>query len=1358
MNWDEFSNFLQEIFQPINEGAAPLTPQEFWDLYGDRIRQLDDEIIQEQFTDFGNGVWLPKSYEAARILYYLRQRRVSRSGVPTNGRNLVGNMRIEVQKRIRPIRNTPREELRGMYKTLADIGEKDSYSRFQIEGWRITDSVISQRGGLVIVAPTGAGKTEVFLLPLIAHVATRLNKSPDEIPHYVLVYPRVALLKDQLSRVLLYAQRASQQFSAGQRSILDNKRHQLQNPIIVGLQYNGIRSKRSETYRSEDIFDNQRFLTIDKCPEDECEGYLTRGNAWARRGVVPLSCSECNNIYPVSLSREDHEREHPHILVTTLESLDNLYLNPRIESFIKNIDGIVFDEVHLYSSLYGAHVANVIQRVEDFQEHGKRLIKIASSATVSNPERFAAKLFYKDENVNTILHDANTYMEMETAGLEILLFLRSPDGDDVPPPQATLLQTGMAVQHGILQPSDRTILFTESVDHVNRTSIQLRNAEQDQELWRFRSITNDIHYAGSNCPQSNALVCEIYADGECWRGVNGGINCTTHDKIIVNPFDINVISSRNVNAISEGDLIVASPSLEVGVDDRNIKSTIHYRTPFNVFSFIQRRGRAGRTGNDLAFTVMVLGNDANDEFYFRRRNRLIDGSNFELPLNPKNAVILEMHQAIEEERLAIQSISNRSGYTPDSKSLLLWLINKYINCSTLNRLFRQELNGIFQGLQNAGTWSQVQRQQENFRRWIGEKYELFRRYLDVEIMLQELEVHIPQDHQHLVAQLRNNIQEYRLGNTALKDEITQLLLHINQQISTLIISQTLNERELRELRRLHQLVINISQGYILQERLNIHSTEIVALYQFFTLWYEKLNHPQFGYVPLNYVPQAIKLTLQSLYYVGTACLNNHPECDSCVDFHVPDSYFQEVKPILVQTLTTDELEREQEGEMVEAEDSTKLASLLTLYKPFYRYSAQEEMMSVLVTEHDPVWVEHVDNQQVIVGVQLRADGLYQDDGSLNPRQIFVRSIQADNQGKNVLKLCTRCYRLHDEDTRQTCNCQSILTDVKLYPQPILERHADIHNQYSISENFRFCEQLTGHTIILGSEVVYQRMIWDSSAGEYQPRNEDPHEFTALFQNRHGQPQPLRYSILTRGIIWDLNNIVNSLLQDGNLQNMLQGYEKELSRELILHTAAHMLYKGIASLSGVSEYVLEYAIFPEEDRVIIWERYEGGVGLSEIIRDLVRENPLVVYQELLYSAVCPVNLSNSVSQIVFSNELLRQQLSERWILDIDDELIQSVVREAVAERRAAINHQAEDEQGCIDGCPVCIHISLCTDRGEQNTSVSRLVAERIIEQLIIRNVDNVQLEGIRNARIRNNLPDLEILGYDDNLERFHVLCL
>src|SRR5690606_15067490 len=92
---------------------------------------------------------------------------------------------------------------------LADIGQKNTYSRFQVDGWRRVLEVIGvlkhdkAPESVVVVAPTGSGKTEVFLLPVIYHVASKLSSK--DVPRYVMIYPRVELLKDQVSRILKYA-------------------------------------------------------------------------------------------------------------------------------------------------------------------------------------------------------------------------------------------------------------------------------------------------------------------------------------------------------------------------------------------------------------------------------------------------------------------------------------------------------------------------------------------------------------------------------------------------------------------------------------------------------------------------------------------------------------------------------------------------------------------------------------------------------------------------------------------------------------------------------------------------------------------------------------------------------------------------------------------------------------------------------------------------------------------------------------------------------------------------------------------------------------------------------------------------
>lgn len=1340
-SWDKFNVLLKKIFQPINEGREILTPEELWDQYGIEINQLNLNRLAGKLTELGNGIASPIPYEALRVLSNLRQRRVT-GGHPNDGRALVERVRVEVEARRRPQFDISKESLDGVKGEIARIGGKDNYSRFQVEGWWRTDYALSNRTGLMVVAPTGAGKTEVFLLPLVASIAKALKEQPSKVPRYVLVYPRVALLKDQLSRVFKYSFYASDEYFLGQPSLLGNKGHNHRNPIVIGLQYGGIRSERNTTFQDGSIFDQERFLTVPNCPICET-GQLIKHKV--KENIVPLKCDNdaCQAVFHVTLGRNDLEKVKPHILVTTIESLDRLYLNPKIETYLKNLDALVFDEVHLYYSLYGAHVSNIIRRVEKIQEHGKPLAKIASSATVSNPERFAAKLFYGHENNQVYLHDANDKVyPSESGGLEVIFFLRSPEGEDSPPPQATLLQVTMAMGHSVLGKEDRAILFTESVDHVNRTSLQLRDAEQEQELWRFRTVVNEIEFQGLRCPHSSAHECSVYHSGECWRGVQGGGECVQYDKLREYAMQINEISSKNLNDVANGDIVIATASLEVGVDDPNFRATIHYRPPLNVFSFIQRRGRAGRRHNDIAYTIMVLGNDAVDEFYFRRRNRLIDGKHYELPLNPQNAIIRSMHDRLEVEKNEIEKLNTR--YNNLSKSILLWMLEKYRKCSTLQRLFGRTLDEIYN---QTLIQTPINFQETRFRNWIAQQNAQFKQYLNLEIMLQELEAKIPVKDQEQVIRLRNLLEQHRLGeyNT---EQIKQLALSIMNSLSSLMLEPGLDERIKSEYIQLHNTTREIATTYRLPTSLNVTSKDILSLHQFFTILNEQFSG-QYANHTLRYAPQAIPLTLQSLFYVGTTCLvNGH--CPSCLDYYIPDSYFQEVKPILVQTVNPSQPDNYE----IIAEDSTKLASMLAAYKPFFRYFNEGGAMAVLVTEHHRNWVKLSDTGGLEVGIRLRAEGIHHE-GGLTPRRIFVKPIHSDSQGKNVVRLCTHCYRLHDEYHMQTCTCGERSTPVRLQSEPIVMRVPTVSDNdiQRISDTFYFAQHMQGQTIISGSQVTYARMVWNGE--EYQSTGEQYH-FDAIYQDMAGNPEPLRYTIQTRGIIWDLKGVAESLLKDTDLANTLKNPKKSFEPQNILHTAAHMLYKAIAYLSGVSEQVLEYAIMPNELKVAIWERYEGGVGLSEIIRDTIREEPKNLYRELLSSVLCPVHYSQQVRSSTYEDRQLQKTLAVRWALAEDDELLESLVVEAKAERLALENAQAETEAGCIDGCPACVHISMCTERREQSQMVSLAIAEKIL-MYFRREVTQEQLDSMNAIRLSEGISLVPQLQVDNVKETFDVVC-
>jgi len=87
----------------------------------------------------------------------------------------------------------------------------------------------------------------------------------------------------------------------------------------------------------------------------------------------------------VVLNREDIRRsDGPDIVLTTLESLELFGLKPNY-SLIDEIDAIVFDEVHLYTGIRGAHAANIIENIEEITDHSTLwLERVRPSTTPSS--------------------------------------------------------------------------------------------------------------------------------------------------------------------------------------------------------------------------------------------------------------------------------------------------------------------------------------------------------------------------------------------------------------------------------------------------------------------------------------------------------------------------------------------------------------------------------------------------------------------------------------------------------------------------------------------------------------------------------------------------------------------------------------------------------------------------------------------------------------------------------------------------------------------------------------------------------------------------------------------------------------
>lgn len=210
------------------------------------------------------------------------------------------------------------------------------------------DAIRKARSGrnIVVATGTGSGKTESFMVPIIASLLDELeNKTLSPGVRALLLYPMNALANDQLKRL---------------RELLANT------PEITFGRYTGETPEKTAVAR-EKYFD--------------------------LNGEAPLP----NEI----LSREEMRKNPPHILLTNYAMLEYLLLRPADMDLFEGEYGgswkfLVVDEAHVYDGVNGSEIALLLRRLKE-RVQATQLQCLASSATVGSDlnavAEFAEALF-----------------------------------------------------------------------------------------------------------------------------------------------------------------------------------------------------------------------------------------------------------------------------------------------------------------------------------------------------------------------------------------------------------------------------------------------------------------------------------------------------------------------------------------------------------------------------------------------------------------------------------------------------------------------------------------------------------------------------------------------------------------------------------------------------------------------------------------------------------------------------------------------------------------------------------------------------------------------------------------------------
>jgi hypothetical protein len=637
----------------------------------DVLDTLVDGRMVRVLHDSGTRHYRTRIAEITRLFAHLRQ---WFGGQPWQAApRLVSDFRIDIRPRRYPRRHLTAavawESLNperrhsafqhSIWAALAGGPPERALADFQVDAARRL--LTAERGtGTIVTAGTGSGKTLAFYLPALLRVAPEVRRG-EWWTKVVCLYPRQELLKDQFSEAYGLAMRASE--------VLMRDGHRL---IAFGSFFgptpfaSTVEALENGGWRDRPDGHICPFLRCTSCGS---EMIWTAADLREQHEVLRCVRTECGAQTlegTLRLTRRSVQSQPPDFLFSTTEMMNQRLSDTRS----RHIFGVglgsskaplltLLDEAHTYSGVSGAQTALLLRRWSTLL--GSKMRWVGLSATLPNAAQFFADLTGTwADNVAVI---APTPHEMVAEGAEYQIILR---GD--PASQTSTLSTSIQALMLLARMLDtqaerqsggrfgtKAFAFTDDLDVTHRLFDNLLDAEA-YTAWRRPDVNRTPLAALRASAAPEAIARE--REGQRWQmaedlwGLLG-------DRLTVGR-----TTSRDPGVESAANVIVATSSLEVGFNDPDVGAVFQHKAPRSAASFLQRRGRAGRTRDMRPLTVLVLSDYGRDRAAFQSYEQSFDPVVEIAPLPIRNLYVLRMQAVYATlDWIAKQAPDDTSGWS-----------------------------------------------------------------------------------------------------------------------------------------------------------------------------------------------------------------------------------------------------------------------------------------------------------------------------------------------------------------------------------------------------------------------------------------------------------------------------------------------------------------------------------------------------------------------------------------------------------------------------------------------------------------------------------------------------------------------
>lgn len=1228
--------------------------------------------------------------------------RMKRRMAPQEGGNYLVAELQQFQKESYPIkRNVKVDRLNDISKEFYEFfttvePEISEIANFQYEGMRAVVSSLNELKKSVIVnAPTGSGKTLVFMIPPLYNSSTTGKSN-------FFIYPRISLIYDQLKTIIKYA-------------FLVNHSHKFKRELSIGILHGNIGPTDDITieYSREDIFDQRanklkfKNLVCPLCGNGELYANVLTYKGKKTIGDSKFKCSNnnCDLEIKILISKEKYRDDPPQIILTTIDTLASFMFKSEVKGALDRASAMILDESHVYHSIYGSLVSNLIRTVHSFNPN---ISLIMASATIPNPIEFAEKLTGIQGSQIKLIEAEGDERDISHPRYEIYRILKSTSiqgrGSNS---LSTLIQLLLLTSHSVyINGKQRVLVFFDTKDVLKRTYYDLNDA-LDRKLARYRIDKEHFLALDSyKCPKQSENSCDLktcgdgpYGAGECWFGLTKAYFGNSTRPKSDNP-KIAYTLSENRFYKPDSDVVLTTAVSELGIDDKQAHSVMQYRAPYTIYELIQRKGRAGRDINQGNVDIwLVLGNDPPDLFYFNNLERLLI-EDYHLPLNPDNPFCRWVNLVYKKigEMFENDDKGEYEGqqYQIDFQSIYKTLIDKVLCSDYLDFLNQNNLKFPPSLIKNLRLTN------------VGDAIKRIRG--EIQSLLKDTNGKDPMD------KLRDYNESISVNEMQQYSDLTERL------------DVAVQENNIEAVKELVSQIRRLIDG--LSSELKIDTIDAKKIHTVLTEFFGH-NDPTAIFIHLNRL-RARQRSLEELesafqYWDTFSILKNIYRSwfffhHSSPESHVKDCRAQkmELYPLYLMPLSLfgsgENISLKIDEEI--SQDAVSFTDLGRRYLPHrlpYRnssdfgdanrlavkYSLSENQPGPKGTSYITLKIDEYDEEVTPNGERY-----------WNPRLVNMTSLRG-NDKNNTVKSCPRCLRVFDS-SRDVCTYDNTeLVDATIYSEGVTD---------SIIVDSKGLDELFG---MLKEKITYVRRIKGENVIFFSDNDGNPIRFLRKFRF---DPVLGRKKDNITAVRINLKKLDSSKMR--SFDKFPGGSEDEIL-ETYAHSVAHLFVKAVSFLSGVSTEYLTYFVESHENgshSVYVYEDTESDTGVIDSFYASVIDDPVGFYDTLTNLSHCRTHdIDLSISNDNDNSQGRRIRLDLLSNSGISTERAKDILREyekVIGGQEKADFKKKDDSYKkvvqCYDGCPDCMFLANCSDKEAQNGGelVSRTYAADFVSSLKI----------------------------------------